>query len=1012
MRMQSLIQLFLLALIPSLLISQSSIQDDYKHRRYNSQKVAPDEVLSEVCTTKNIDPLSLIIHSEKRSTNGYLHSKYVQTYKNLDVFGSSYILHSKNNYVISSNGYLAQDINIETTPTVQAHEAIIIAKNSMPGNQYFEDRVAPVELMILDKAFPKVSSNYSLVYKVEVYTSTPIAKKIIFVDALNGSILLDLPGLAHDSTPATAHTKYHGVQEIITEATSDGDYILQDLTRGDGITTYNNDLTPFRNASTNWDLTNANQDEVALDAHYATEKFYDLMLHRFNWDGLDGNGKSMNPVVHARGTVNYVNAYWDGNNAWFGNGDCHRGPLTTLEVVAHEFMHGITDYTSDLIYSFESGAINESMSDIFGKAAEYYFAPDEFDWQIGESFLLTDLFEPFRYMDDPKRKNMPAYYKGQNWIDGGGVHQHSAIGNLWFHLLVEGRSDTTELGEPYNVLGIGMDKAIEIVWQVQSNYLTPTSNYMDMYESSITASTALFGEESPELAQVIEAWRAVGLPQSDIDAPKFQYDVGVQIDFITQRQCLRNEFLPFTIRLVNFGSEDIPDNSGIIINIDDPNSILDHEFEFLQSIKSGESATMTIDTLLYITEPGREYISATADYDLDENENNNNFNLRPYRIDIFDPIYNSLDYQLVDVNRSCSNDTTHFDVFISNLSCNALEANTRINYTILNDQGETLKENFYILEEALPSGHRFTTADFVIGDHSEIVLDAYTSTNAALDRQPDVYTFDPQIKIIGTYYNDLSDQEKNLNELDIFNIENIVDYNGFQYLAKGGGTDEEFFYPCPDDILDFQSVQNYHNGYSNISACLDLNEIDNPVLSFDLVQFRDESDFLPELQSLRCRAKITWGEGANDYLVIDNQSEGIEVNHKINLPSNFKGDCSIEFINLTGTPLETHEESYLSYDVNMIRNLEIKNATNTSNEIIETDITIAPNPGSGLYQISSTYPIEYISVIDIHGKPLLSRKLDNQYKVDISTLDNGYYILTMHLSNGIQLSKPIIHIRP
>ncbi len=996
------------------LVSQNIISnhiETYRSKSYSGVETSNAEALQQIRKDFQLSAGALQLTKRSTSMKGVLHEKYQQYYNGIHVYGGKYILHSKDDRMKSSNGYLASNIEIPTIATLSKKEAEQIAYSHSTSHHFHQDRVQPTELVIIDKAFPNISNEYALTYKVEVYSSEPVDKKIYFIDAHTGNKILDLPGMIHENTPAIAHTHYHGEQEIITESQEDGSYILQDLTRGDGITTYNHDFTTYSNESTDWDLTNADQDEVALDAHYATEKFYDMMLQRFNWDGLDGNGKSMNPVVHVGGGTSIVNAYWDGHYAYFGDGDCHRGPLTTLEVVGHEFMHGITDYTSDLIYSFESGAINESMSDIFGKAVEYYFAPEEFDWKIGESFLLTDLIEPFRYMDDPKRKNMPSYYKGQSWVDGGGVHRNSAIGNLWFHLLVEGRSDTTELGNQFNVAGIGMDNAIEIVWQIQSNYLTPTSNYVDMYESSLTVAATMFGEESPELADVIEAWKAVGLPQLGLGSSSFTNDVGIQIDFIPQRQCLRNEYLPYTVRLVNFGTEEIPDSSGIILTVTNPNSTQDTNIEIFESIQSGESLSITLDSSKYLTEPGRYAIEAFALYELDQNEFNNNYNLRPYYIKNYDPVYNSLEYELVDVSRSCFDDSIHFDVYIENLSCNDLEADTRINYTIYDLEGDTLQENFYILDVPVPSGERFTVADYVVGDYSGIALDAYTTINSAIDRQPYEEEFENQVKIEGNYFNDLSDLDKNLNELEIFNIENIVDYNGNQYFAKGGGTNEEFFYPCPDEIQDFAAVRGYHNGYANIGACIDLSGIDHPILSFDLIQFRDESDDLPELESLRCRAKVTWGSGPNDFIVIDNQEEGIEVNHKIELPNNFVGTFSIEFVNLTGTWLGSGVESYLSYDVNMIRNLEIKNATSTTNQIIENEIIVYPNPGSGIYHIEYSQPLQSINVIDVQGRVVMKNTKASNNQIDITALDNGYYILEIHLSNGIQVSKSIIHIK-
>ena len=991
------------------LLSIGQIKDQYKHKSYLTQNATERQVLTEICNAKNIDVNSLSVNQSKKSHNGFIHKKITQSHQGLTVFGTSYIIHSHGEKVISSNGYLAEAIDINLIPKIDASRAMSIAKNELPSEKYLDDRVDPVELMIIDKAFPEVSNQYNLVYKVEVYAANPLNKKVFFIDAHDGSIFLDLPGFAHDSTPAIAQTKYYGSQEIITESTENGNYILQDLTRGDGITTLNSDLTPFTNNSTNWDLTNTDQDEVALDAHYATEQFYDMMLERFNWDGLDGNGLSMNPVVHANGGNNYVNAYWDGNNAWFGNGDCHRGPLTTLEVVAHEFMHGITDYTSDLIYSFESGAINESMSDIFGKAVEYYYDPGNFKWTIGESFLLSDYIEPFRYMDDPNRKNMPAYYKGNFWRDGGGVHQHSAIGNLWFHILVEGRSDTTELGDPFQVSGIGMDKAIEIVWQVQSNYLTPTATYHDMYQSSIDVATALYGDESPELNDVIEAWKAVGLPQISVGSSALQHDIALQFDYIPQRQCRRNEYLPFTAKLVNYGTEDIPDSSGLLLFLNDNNNDSD-AIEIFESIKSGESLSISFDSILYLTEPGRYSLSGWARYELDQNESNNNYNLRPYRLDNYDPLYNSLEYDIVDIDTRCFTDSITFDVYIKNLSCHTIEANSQISYIVYDDQLEIIKEKTITLEEDFLSGQRFTVPEFILGEYTTLSIEAYSQNNPAIDRIPEESEIDYRKEIIGEYYNDLSDLERNEEELEIFKVDNLVDYQDQLYIAKSGGTQEELFYPCPEEANDFQSVGGYHNGFGSVAACVDMSGNTNPVLAFDLVQFRDESDVIPEFENLRTRAKISWGDEADEYIIIEGLEEGVEENITVPLAPNYKGVISLEFVHLTGTWYNSNNpDPYFEYDVNMIRNLEIKNVNSTYDPIAAEEIFISPNPGNGVFHLNSPYEIEKIDVTDLHGK-IISTTINESNILNIQSAENGYYILRLYLKDGQQITKSIINI--
>jgi len=1005
--MQTTTLILLMVLMPFLSIGQS--KDQYEHKRYNAQEILTADLISEICTAKNIEFQSLHAVSTRKSANGIEHKKYQQTYKDLNVFGTSYIIHTTNDNVVSSNGYLAANININTTPKISESKANSIAKKAMEGNQYFEDRVEPIELMVIDKAFPEVSGEYSLVYKTEVYSSDPIDKKIFFVDAMSGSILLDLPGLIHESTPATAHTKYHGTQEIITESTPEGDYILQDLTRGDGITTLNYDLTPFRNATTNWDLTNDDQDEVALDAHYATEKFYDMMLQRLGWDGLDGNGLSMNPIVHANGGVNYVNAFWDGSNAWFGNGDCHRGPLTTLEVVGHEFMHGITDYTSDLIYAGESGAINESMSDVFGKAVEYYFAPEEFDWQIGESFILTDGYEPFRYMDDPNRKGMPAFYRGEFWYDDNGVHTNSAIGNLWFHLLVEGRSDVNEAGESYSVNGMGMDKAIEIVWQVQSNYLTPTSTYQDYFESSIDVATSMFGEESPELSDVIEAWKAVGIP-TDIEY-LHEKDLSIHIGNINRRQCLDNEYIPITINVKNNGSEVHLASDSLYFSIlpDYISSSSAITILIEEDILPGNSISFEISDILLIEQIGFTYLDVIFNNYSDEN-NANNFDV--LRIENFDPFYYNLTTSLMNDENSCGSDNQEFNLIIKNYSCEDIPENTKVQYVIKDaiDEQIILRDSITLIEK-LESDESVTIPLTLNLESNGLTFYSFTENNSPEQISMDFDIFRSKIEINSEIFNEMIDFDEIEEHFELFNIYNLVDYNNNTYLTKSGSLPTELFLSCPDPIDDFSYSNNYANGYSNISACINLEGIQNPILSFDIVQFRDDSDDLPEFDGLRCRAKVTWGEGANEYIVIEGLEEGIEENITIPLPSEMQGHLSIEFINLTGIwHNDENTNEYLEYDANLIRNVEIKNSTSTVDQILKNEISISPNPGNGTYYIDSPHTIDRIEIRDLNGKSIWSTA--NEYNtLNIPSLESGYYMLVLQLADGKKVSKPLVNIK-
>ena len=101
--------------------------------------------------------------------------------------------------------------------------------------------------------------------------------------------------------PSTAKTRYYGTKNIITDRIGARNFKLHDPTRGEGITVFRTDLNNFTNTSSSWDLTNSSQDEVALDAHYCSQEYYDMMKGAFEWEGLDGAGKALNVLVHNNG---------------------------------------------------------------------------------------------------------------------------------------------------------------------------------------------------------------------------------------------------------------------------------------------------------------------------------------------------------------------------------------------------------------------------------------------------------------------------------------------------------------------------------------------------------------------------------------------------------------------------------------------------------------------------------------------------------------------------------------
>ncbi len=251
----------------------------------------------------------------------------------------------------------------------------------------------------------------------------------------------------------------------------------------------------------------SSRDEAGVSAHYGIESTYDYFKAVHNRDSYDNQGSPLISYVHYDN--GYFNAFWNGQFMTYGDGNNNSTPLTTIDICAHELAHGVTGSSAGLIYQNESGALNESFSDIFGTAVEFYTLGSAANWLIGEDVGT------FRSMSDPTQYGDPDTYKGQNWYfgsgDNGGVHTNSAVQNKWFYLLTEGGSGSDDNGRAYQLNGIGIEKAAKIAYRSLTVYLQPSSQYFHARLGSINAAADLYGGNSPELAAVIEAWNAVGV---------------------------------------------------------------------------------------------------------------------------------------------------------------------------------------------------------------------------------------------------------------------------------------------------------------------------------------------------------------------------------------------------------------------------------------------------------------------------------------------------------------------
>ena len=268
----------------------------------------------------------------------------------------------------------------------------------------------------------------------------------------------------------------------------------------------------------------SDRSEMSLGRNFdIVQRYFTEVLGRTSFDDA-----GIYAEVNAHEGINYVNAYWDGSAFYFGDGNgTQANSLAVLDICGHEFTHAVTEHTAGLVYAYESGALNESFSDIFGAAIEFYAqadgrglypakSPGLADWLCGEdswlsSTALRDLRNPANTATVGAGNEQPSRYLGTHWYDGpgdnGGVHQNSGVQNFLFYLLCEGGSGNND-GILYNVAGLGLSNAQQVAYRALSVYCTPDTDYEGAREAWISAALDL---NPAWVAQVSAAWSAVGL---------------------------------------------------------------------------------------------------------------------------------------------------------------------------------------------------------------------------------------------------------------------------------------------------------------------------------------------------------------------------------------------------------------------------------------------------------------------------------------------------------------------
>jgi thermolysin len=466
------------------------------------------------------------------------HERLDQVHRGVRVFGGELVRQSLGGQTVSVIGDLYAGIGIDVEPALSAEDAAGIVAG-LTGVAVGPELVP--ELVVL----PKDDGAYVLAYRLRVLSADDLT--VYFIDAATGDVALQYSDL--QTTVGTGTGVYNDTKKLSTTARS-GSYLAIDLMRPPAIYTYDmkgnltrtqlflNGLVTLNDSDVAADADNDWSDTAAVDAHAYAGWTYDYLYKRFNRQGLDNRNLTMTSLVHPVRREDYASAppsvlnlyylnafyagrgimvYGEGLPAGVSSGGRQWNYFSgALDVVAHELAHGVTDYTSDLIYRNESGALNEAFSDIIGASVEYFYQQAgtgylKADYLLGED--LTSPSVPFRSMSNPQAYGDPDHYSKlyTGTADNGGVHHNSGIANHAFYLAIEGGTNRTSGLAVQGVGAANRDKIEKVFYRGFTQMLPANATFSMARAATLQAARDLYGAGSDVERAVEQAWTAVGV---------------------------------------------------------------------------------------------------------------------------------------------------------------------------------------------------------------------------------------------------------------------------------------------------------------------------------------------------------------------------------------------------------------------------------------------------------------------------------------------------------------------
>lgn len=437
---------------------------------------------------------------------GWIHYRFRQTHNGVEVQDAVFYVHTIGGKIVSANGEYYSPVQCSVNGAVSQSQAEATAYAELNSTKMMS--AYPMDATE-KKIFKAEDGKFYCCWKVDAWSAVPMKRYFYFVDVTSGKMIGERNRITDTDAPGVAFCAHNGLQGLVADSVNSTTYRLYESGRGGGIHTHAPGPVEITDTDNLWTNT-ANYDDYATDCHWGAEMTYDFFYNNFGLSGQDGNNMLLDQQAH---DGMYVNAFWTGTYSAYGDGDgIDYSPLTSLEIVGHEITHGITEFSAALVYAGESGALNESFSDVFGAAVRWVANPSVGSWFIGDQICIPSMNgQPFRNMANPNQFQCADTYTGTWWNNGDIVHYDSGVQNFWFYLLCTGGTGVNDLGNNYNVTAISIMDASAVAFRNLTVYLTPNSTFADAGMYGEQSAADIFGQCSQQQISTANAWYAVGV---------------------------------------------------------------------------------------------------------------------------------------------------------------------------------------------------------------------------------------------------------------------------------------------------------------------------------------------------------------------------------------------------------------------------------------------------------------------------------------------------------------------